>query len=125
MSQRARVYHYAACGTCKKALKWLAARGVACELTPIVEQPPSRAELARLIAASGLPPRKWLNTSGGSYRALVEARGKAAVEALTDAELIGLLAADGKMIKRPVVVAGERVLVGFSEAAYEAAFASR
>lgn len=117
-----RVYAYAACGTCKKALRWLDARGVTYETIPIVERPPSAAELTKLVAASGKPPRKWLNTSGGSYRALVESRGKAAVEALSDAALLALLAADGKMIKRPVVIAGEDVLVGFDEDAYGRVF---
>lgn len=122
---KVRVYQYAACGTCKKALRWLDARGVAYEPVPIVERPPGLAELRKLVAASGKPARKWINTSGGSYRALVESRGKAAVEALSDAELLALLAADGKMIKRPVVLAGDAVLVGFDEAAYEATFPSR
>ncbi len=115
-----RVYQYAACGTCKKALKWLDAHGVAYESVPIVESPPSLAELRALVTKSGLSARKWINTSGGSYRALVAERGKEAVEALSDEELLALLAADGKMIKRPVLVAGHDVLVGFAEAAYEA-----
>ncbi len=117
-----RVYQYAACSTCKKALRWLDTRGVSYEPVPIVEQPPSLAELTRLVKASGKPARKWINTSGGSYRALVESRGKPAVEALSEAALLALLAADGKMIKRPVVIAGDAVLVGFDEATYEATF---
>jgi arsenate reductase len=117
-----RVYQYPACGTCKKALKWLGAHGVAYESVPIVESPPSLAELTELVKKSGLPARKWINTSGGSYRALIESRGKEAVEKLGERELLTLLAADGKMIKRPVVIAGDRVLVGFVEEAYEARF---
>ena len=115
-----RVYQYAACGTCKKALQWLGAHGVAYQSVPIVESPPSLAELTELVKRSGLSARKWINTSGGSYRALVENRGKEAVEQLTEGELLALLAADGKMIKRPVLVAGDQVLVGFSAEAYEA-----
>ncbi len=122
---KTRVYQYAACSTCKKALRWLDARGVAYESLPIVESPPTLAELKKLVKTSGLPARKWINTSGGSYRALVEARGKPAVEALTDDALLALLAADGKMIKRPVVITEGAVLVGFSEPAYEAAFPKR
>lgn len=118
----ARVYAYAACSTCKKAEKWLTARGVAHTTIPIVERPPSLTELESLVNKSGLPARKWINASGGSYRALLAERGKDAVEALSDRELLTLLAADGKMIKRPVVVADEHVLVGFHEPAYEAAF---
>jgi len=117
-----RVYQYAACSTCKKALRWLDTRGVSYEPVPIVEQPPSLAELTRLVKTSGKPARKWINTSGGSYRALVESRGKAAVEALSDAGLLTPPAADGKMIKRPALIAGDAVLVGFDEAAYESTF---
>lgn len=122
---KAKIWQYAGCSTCKKALKWLDAHGVAHESVPIVEEPPSLAELKKLVEASGLPLRKWINVSGGSYRALLEARGKEAVEKLSDAELLALLAKDGKMIKRPVLAAGEQVLVGFSEAAYEAHFGKK
>jgi len=121
-NETVRVFQYAACGTRKKALAWLDAHGVAYEGVPIVERPPSLRELGELVEKSGLPVRKWLNTSGQNYRALLAARGKEAGEKLSDRELLALLAADGKMIKRPVVVAGEHVLVGFSEAAYEARF---
>lgn len=116
---KARVYEYAACSTCKKALKWLDAHGVDHEVVPIVQSPPSLAELKKLVAKSGLPARKWINASGGSYRALLAERGKQAVESLSDDALLALLAEDGKMIKRPVLVRGDTVLVGFSEAAYE------
>jgi arsenate reductase len=108
------VLSYAGCGTCKKALEWLDARGVAYDLRPIVDEPPTAKELAAWIPASGKPVRKWLNTSGQSYRAL----GKAAVDAMSDAEVTSALAADGKLVKRPVVVLEGRVLVGFDEAAY-------
>lgn len=117
-----KVWQYAGCDTCRKALRWLASHSVAFESIPIVERPPTLEELRSLVRASGLPVRKFLNTSGGSYRALVESRGKAAVEALDDEALLALLAADGKMIKRPLVKAGSRVLVGFREEAYAQAF---
>jgi arsenate reductase len=61
------------------------------------------------VPAAGLPLRKWLNTSGQSYRAL----GKAKVDAATDAALRAWLSADGKLVKRPVLVRGATVLVGF------------
>ena len=122
---KTRVWHYAGCSTCKKALKWLEAHGVEHESIPIVESPPSLAELKKLVDKSGLPARKWINASGQSYRALIESRGKEAVEKLTDAELLGLLAKDGKMIKRPVLAVGDVVLVGFSEPAYEAQLATK
>lgn len=109
---------YSGCGTCKKALSWLSAHGVEVETRPIVEAPPTARELAQWIPASGLSVRKWLNTSGQSYRAL----GKAKVDAADDATLIRWLAADGKLVKRPVLVHGERVLVGFREDAYRELF---
>ena len=112
------VLHYAGCGTCKKALAWLRAHDIEVELRPIVEEPPKPAELARWIPGSGLPIRRWLNTSGLSYRAL----GKAKIDAMSDAEIGKRLAADGKLVRRPVMVAGDRVLVGFDEKAYAAAF---
>jgi arsenate reductase len=108
------VLHYAGCGTCKKALAWLKAHGVTPTLRPIVEEPPTAGELAKWIPASGLPARRWLNTSGLSYRAL----GKAKIDAMSDAEIGKRLSADGKLVRRPVLVLGDRVLVGFDEKAY-------
>ncbi len=112
------ILSYAGCGTCKKALKWLAERGQSPTVRPIVEQPPTPAELSRWIPQSGLPIRKWLNTSGQSYRAL----GKAKVDAADDATIAAWLSADGKLVKRPVLVLGDRVLVGFREPEWEALF---
>lgn len=108
------VLSYAGCGTCKKALKWLADHGVVVDVRPIVDEPPTMKELATWIPQSGKPVRKWLNTSGQSYRAL----GKPRVDAASDAEIVAWLARDGKLVKRPVLVRGSAVLVGFDEAAY-------
>src|SRR5689334_6171103 len=102
-------FEYAGCSTCKKAKKWLDARGIAYESVPIVESPPSLSELTRLVEASKLPLQKWFNTSGQSYRALVGRLGKDGVSKLADADKLRLLAADGKMIKRPVLVSNEQV----------------
>jgi arsenate reductase len=112
------VLAYAGCTTCKNALKWLDARGVAYRVRPIVDEPPTARELEAWIAASGLPVRKWLNTSGQSYRAI----GKEKIDAATDAKLVAWLAADGKLVKRPVLVHGKRVAVGFKPETYEALF---
>lgn len=112
------VLSYAGCGTCKKALKWLAEQGVEIELRPIVDQPPTRAELDVWIGKSGKPVQKWLNTSGQSYRAI----GKAKIDAASETELKKMLAADGKLVKRPVLVNGDTVLVGFKEEEWAAAF---
>ncbi len=109
---------YKNCDTCRKAQRWLEEHRVEFTLRPIVEQPPNGAELVRWIAASGLPIRKWLNVSGQSYRAI----GRARVEEASDAELRAWLAADGKLVKRPVLVAEERVVVGFDADAYAELF---
>jgi arsenate reductase len=118
MDKSFRFFEYAACETCRKAKKWLAGHGVAFEAVPIVERPPSVAELETLVQKSGVPIDKWFNTSGQSYRALMSKMGKEKFAKLERKEKLGLLAADGKMIKRPVLVAGQRVLVGFDEKAY-------
>jgi arsenate reductase (glutaredoxin) len=83
---------------------------------PIVAEPPTAEELATWIPASRLPVRKWLNTSGQSYRAL----GKAKVDAASDEEITRWLTQDGKLVKRPVLVMGKKVIVGFREADYAA-----
>lgn len=112
------VLSYAGCGTCKKALKFLSSKKVEIELRAIVDEPPTKAELEVWIEKSGKPVKKWLNTSGLSYRAL----GKEKIDAATDAELKKLLAADGKLVKRPVLVKGDTVLVGFKEDEWAAVF---
>ncbi|MFP2909619.1 arsenate reductase family protein [Pyxidicoccus sp. 3LFB2] len=115
------VLAYAGCSTCKKAQKWLEEHGVAHQVRPIVEAPPTVTELQQWIPRSGVSVRKWLNTSGQSYRAL----GKAKVDAASDTELVSWLAADGKLIKRPVLVTGGTVLVGFQPDAYAQALTAR
>lgn len=112
------VLSYAGCSTCKRALRWLADRGVEVDVRPIVDEPPTRAELEAWIPRSGRPVRKWLNTSGQSYRAL----GKEVIDAASDDDLVERLTKDGKLVKRPVVVTPTRVLVGFDEEAYASAF---
>jgi Spx/MgsR family transcriptional regulator len=113
-----RFYEYAGCSTCKKAKKWLLANEVRFDSIPIVERPPSSRELGELVVASGLPIAKWFNTSGQSYRALVARVGKQGLDQMSDRDKLALLAKDGKLIKRPVVVAGSAVLLGFREEQY-------
>ena len=112
------VLSYAGCGTCKKALRWFADHGVDVDVRPIVDAPPSADELAEWLPKSGRPVRKWLNTSGQSYRAI----GKSKVDAAKDEEIVRWLTQDGKLVKRPVVVTKKRVLVGFDEEAYVQTF---
>ena len=108
------VLAYAGCTTCKNAIKWLDAHDVKHVVRPIVDKPPTKSELAKWIRASGLPVKKWLNTSGQSYRAI----GKETIDGSSDDAIVAMLAADGKLVKRPVLVHGDHVLVGFKPEAY-------
>ena len=106
-------YQYPKCSTCRRAAKWLAANDVEVTSIDLVATPPSQAELARIHAKSGLPVRKLFNTSGKSYR---EGGFKAKLETMSEAEALAALAADGKLIKRPLLVDDDVALVGFKEA---------
>ena len=110
-----RVYHYPQCSTCKKALKWFAAHDVNVELVHIVDRPPSKVEL-REILKSGVPLKKLFNTSGASYR---DGGFGERLKTMSEAEAIDALTADGKLVKRPVLLGKGVHLVGFDEAAYE------
>ena len=109
------VYHYPACSTCKKALRWLETHGVAHERVHIVESPPPVATLRQAQQWSGLPIAKLFNTSGVSYRA---GDFKTRLPGMSDAQAFAALAADGKLIKRPLLVGDGFALVGFREAEY-------
>lgn len=112
---------YPKCSTCKRAKQWLDDHGVAYTDRHIVEDRPTAAELADWQARSGLPVRRFFNTSGMKYRELGV---KAKLDAgMSDAEAFELLATDGMLVKRPMIVAGDTVLVGFREAAWEDALA--
>lgn len=112
---------YPTCSTCKRAKKWLDDHGVSYIDRHIVEDRPAAAELANWQARSGLPVRRFFNTSGMKYRELGV---KAKLDAgMSDAEAFELLATDGMLVKRPIIVAGDTVLVGFREAAWEDALA--
>lgn len=113
------VYHYPKCSTCRNALRWLDAHGVRHERIDIVEKPPSRELLGRVLEQSGVPIARLFNTSGQSYR---EGNYKERLKQMSRAEALAALAADGKLIKRPLVISPELVLVGFDEGEYEAAF---
>lgn len=110
------VYHYPACSTCRKALKWLTDQGIAHQRVHIVEQPPTRAELDQALERHGL--RALFNTSGQSYR---EGNFKQRLATLSQDEALTALATDGKLIKRPFVIGPSLALVGFDEAAWRQA----
>ncbi|MFM2152875.1 MAG: hypothetical protein RL199_1310 [Pseudomonadota bacterium] len=107
-------FQYATCSTCRKAKSWLGAEGVAFEDRPIVDRPPTVEELRSLWKRSGLPLKRFFNTSGQSYRAL----DREALERTDDEGRLKLLAADGKLIKRPLLDDGKNVLVGFDADAW-------
>lgn len=110
---------YPKCSTCKKAKAWLDAHGVAYTDRHIVEENPTAAELAAWHATSGLPLRRFFNTSGMLYR---ERNVKALLDAgMSDEDAYVLLAENGMMVKRPLVVGDGFVLVGFKEAEWEQA----
>jgi arsenate reductase (glutaredoxin) len=114
-----RVYHYPQCSTCKKALKWLSSHEVSVDLIDIVKQPPSKRELREALASAGVPLKKLFNTSGASYR---EGKFGERLATMSEAEALDALAADGKLIKRPLLLGKGFALVGFDEAAYRSKF---
>ena len=103
---------YSKCATCQKAKKWLEANGVAFEERPIKEQNPSLDELRAWQTQSGLPLRKFFNTSGQLYRQMELTK---KLPAMTDEDMLALLATDGLLVKRPLLVTADTVLVGFKE----------
>lgn len=107
-----KIHIYAKCDTCRKAVKWLRANGLAFEEIPIRETPPSSDELRRMLACYEGDLRKLFNTSGQDYRALGI---KDTLPSLSTDEAIALLAANGNLIKRPFLLDGDRGLVGFKE----------
>lgn len=110
---------YPKCTTCKKAKAWLDSHGIEYVDRHIVEDNPTAEELAAWHRTSGLPVRRFFNTSGMKYRELGI---KAKLDAgMTDEECYELLATDGMLVKRPLVVGEDLVLVGFKEPAWEEA----
>ena len=104
--------YYPPCSTCQKALKWLESRGLAFEGRHIKNEPPTYEELKTWRKASGLPLKRFFNTSGQRYRSL-ELKEK--LSAMTEEEQLRILATDGMLVKRPLLVLENRVLVGFRE----------
>ena len=109
---------YPKCSTCAKARAWLDSQGLEYTERDIKSARPSREELAGWYAKSGLPLRRFFNTSGQLYSALgLSAR----LDTMSEDEQLDLLASDGMLVKRPLLIAGERVLVGFREKDWEEA----
>ena len=104
---------YPKCTTCKKAKKWLDDHGIAYEDRHIKEQNPTAEELTIWYQKSGLPIKRFVNTSGVLYR---EMNLKDKLPTMTDEEILELLATDGMLVKRPLVIGDDVVLTGFKEA---------
>lgn len=115
---KAKIYEYAKCSTCRKALKFLDERGVPYEKVPIVDQPPSKAELREMLRRVGSLKRLF-NTSGELYR---ELKLSEKLPKMSEDEALDLLSKHGKLVKRPFALVAEKGLVGFDEAQWKAAF---
>lgn len=103
---------YPKCSTCQKAKKWLEAQGISFESRHIVEENPTMEELTAWIDASGQPVKKFFNTSGNKYKELAL---KDKLPAMSREEQIALLASDGMLVKRPLLVGADVILSGFKE----------
>ena len=110
---------YPRCGTCKKAVKWLEDNNIEYTYRDIKLDNPTEEELRKWHEMSGLPLKKFFNTSGMLYK---EMKLKDKLPEMSEDEMFGLLASDGLLVKRPIAVAGDKVLVGFKETAWEALF---
>lgn len=111
-----KVYCYERCTTCKKALKWLDEKGIAYEKKDIKGDNPSYEELKAWYTMSGLTLKKFFNTSGMLYK---EMNLKDKLKEMTEDEQLQLLATDGMLVKRPLVIGEDFVLTGFKEADWE------
>ena len=109
---------YPSCTTCKKAEKWLEDRKIPVEKRHIKEDNPSEAELRSWHERSGLPLKRFFNTSGLIYKELELSK---SLPAMPEEEQFRLLASDGMLVKRPILVGESFVLVGFREAEWEKA----
>ena len=107
---------YPSCSTCKKAKSWLDEHAVSYDNRHIKEQNPTYEELKAWYERSGLPMKKFFNTSGLQYRTL-ELKDK--LPAMTEEEQLRLLASDGMLVKRPLVITDDFILVGFKEEEWE------
>lgn len=104
---------YPRCITCQNARKWLESNGIEYELRDIKLEPPTREELCEWYRASGLPLKRFFNTSGLLYKSL-DLKNK--LPTMSDGDMLALLSSDGMLVKRPLLISGQTVLVGFKEA---------
>ncbi|MBR2422230.1 MAG: arsenate reductase family protein [Oscillospiraceae bacterium] len=107
---------YPPCSTCQKAKKWLDANGISYEDRHIKENKPTYEELKTWYEKSGMPLKRFFNTSGLLYKSM---NLKEKLPTMSEEEQLQLLATDGMLVKRPIVVKGDLVLTGFKEADWE------
>lgn len=107
---------YQKCTTCKKALAWLDAQEIQYETRAIKEKNPTKEELKDWYKKSGLPLKRFFNTSGNLYKELSL---KDKLPQMTEEEQLDLLATDGMLVKRPLLIAEDTVLTGFKEAEWK------
>lgn len=107
--------YYPKCTTCRKAQKWLDENRINYEAIHIVDGPPTKEKLKSYWEASGLPLKKFFNTSGMKYKTLGL---KDKLTDMTEEEQLELLASDGMLIKRPITTDGEKVTLGFKESEF-------
>lgn len=107
---------YPKCTTCQRAKKWLDDHGIAYELRDIKLDNPTLAELTEWYKKSGVPLKKFFNTSGLLYKSL-DLKNK--LPTMSESEMLELLASNGMLVKRPIAVSDDFVLLGFKEAEYE------
>ncbi len=117
-----KLYEYKGCDTCRRAKRYLEARGLAFTAIPIREQPPTKAELKRMLAIYEGDLRRLFNTSGGDYKAMKLSE---RLPRLTEAEAIALLAANGNLVKRPFLLTANGGLVGFKQPEWEKLLAAK
>ena len=111
-----KVLVYRKCSTCQKALKWLDAHGISFEERAMVEEHPTYEELKEWYEKSGMPLKKFFNTSGNLYEQM---NLKDKLKDMSEEEQLKLLATDGMLVKRPLVVGTDFVLTGFREKEWE------
>lgn len=103
---------YPRCTTCKKAEKWLTDNGIAAQVRDIKEDPPTEQKIRSWHEKSGMPLKRFFNTSGLKYK---ELRLKEKLPTLSEDDQYAILATDGILVKRPLLVGDEKILVGFKE----------
>lgn len=117
--KKVKVYEYSNCSTCKKALQFLEKKKVPFERIPIVDTPPSKSELKKMLQHQDGNLKKLFNTSGQVYR---EKKIGEKLPSLSENEALELLASNGKLVKRPFVLTDSTGLVGFKEDEWKKAF---